>query len=73
MIVPGVINNMTNFGAFVDIGIKQGGLLHVSQMAERFISNPAEVVTLHQHLMVKVISVDKERKRIGLTLIGVEQ
>ncbi|MGL5683217.1 MAG: Tex family protein [Marinifilaceae bacterium] len=73
MIVPGVVNNMTNFGAFVDIGIKQGGLLHVSQMAERFISNPSDVVALHQHLMVKVVSVDKERKRIGLSLIGVEQ
>ncbi len=70
MELPGIITNITNFGAFVDIGIKQNGLIHVSNMADRFISNPAEVVKLHQHVKVKVLEVDLKRQRIQLKLIG---
>ena len=73
MILPGIVGNITNFGAFVDIGIKANGLVHLSQLAERFISDPTEVVSIHQQVMVKVMSVDNERKRIQLTMIGVEQ
>ena len=73
MILPGIVGNITNFGAFVDIGIKENGLVHLSQMAERFISDPTEVVSIHQHIMVKIQSVDMERKRIQLTMIGVPQ
>jgi uncharacterized protein len=71
MILPGIVTNITNFGAFVDIGVKQDGLVHISQIKEAFVSNPADVLTLHQHVKVKVISVDLPRKRIGLTMIGV--
>ncbi len=73
MILPGIVNNITNFGAFVDIGVKQSGLIHVSEMAERFISDPNEVVKLHQHLKVRIKEIDLERKRIQLSLKGVEQ
>lgn len=73
MILPGIVGNITNFGAFVDIGIKENGLVHLSQMADRFISDPSEVVSIHQHITVKVLSVDMERKRIQLTLKGVQQ
>ncbi|MDR0746077.1 MAG: RNA-binding transcriptional accessory protein [Mediterranea sp.] len=72
MILPGIVGNITNFGAFVDIGIKENGLVHLSQMADRFISDPTEVVSIHQHIMVKVLSVDRDRKRIQLTMKGVE-
>ena len=68
LILPGIINNITNFGCFVDIGIKEKGLVHISQMADRYISDPNEVVTLHQHVMVKVLSIDFERKRIQLSM-----
>ncbi|NLD24342.1 MAG: RNA-binding transcriptional accessory protein [Bacteroidales bacterium] len=68
IIVNGIVTNITNFGCFVDFGIKENGLIHISEMADRFISNPAEVVSLHQHVKVKVISVDLERKRIQLSL-----
>jgi uncharacterized protein len=68
MRIPGIITNITRFGAFVDIGVKQDGLIHLSQMADRFISDPAEVVKLNQHVMVKVLEVDLPRKRIGLSL-----
>ena len=68
MLLPGIVTNITNFGAFVDIGIKENGLLHLSQIADRFISNPAEVLTLHQHVMVKVLEVDLGRKRIQLSM-----
>jgi len=68
MILPGIVTNITNFGAFVDIGVKQDGLVHISQMADRFITNPADVVKLHQHVRVKVLEVDVSRKRIQLTL-----
>ena len=73
MVLPGIVGNITNFGAFVDIGIKENGLVHLSQMAERFISDPTEVVSIHQHVMVKILNVDMERKRIQLTMIGVSQ
>lgn len=68
MILPGIVTNITNFGVFVDIGVHQDGLVHISEIADRFISNPAEVLSLHQHIMVKVIQVDKLRKRIGLSV-----
>jgi uncharacterized protein len=68
MILPAIVTNMTNFGAFADIGLKISGLIHISEMADKFISSPAEVVSLHQQLQVKVKSVDLERKRIQLTL-----
>jgi uncharacterized protein len=70
MELPGIITNITNFGAFVDIGIKENGLIHVSQMADRYISNPAEIVSLHQHVKVKVLDVDAVRKRVALKLIS---
>ena len=73
MIVPGIINNVTNFGAFVDIGIKQNGLIHISNMANRYVSNPADVVKLHQHVQVKILEIDKERGRIQLSLKDAEQ
>jgi uncharacterized protein len=68
MVLNGIVTNITNFGCFVDFGIKENGLVHISEMANRFVSNPAEVVSLHQHVKVKVISVDIERKRIQLSL-----
>jgi uncharacterized protein len=68
MILPGIVTNITNFGAFVDIGVKQDGLVHISQLADRFVSNPLEVVQLHQHVKVKVIDLDLPRKRINLSI-----
>ena len=68
MELPGIVTNITNFGAFVDIGIKENGLIHISNMAERYISNPAEVVSVHQHVRVKVLEVDGIRKRVQLKL-----
>ena len=73
MELPGIVGNITNFGAFVDIGIKESGLVHLSQLADRYISNPNEVVSIHQHVRVKVLNIDMERKRIQLTMKGVEQ
>lgn len=70
MELPGIVTNITNFGCFVDIGIKENGLVHVSQLADRFVSNPADVVLIHQHVQVKVMSIDHERKRIQLTMKG---
>lgn len=70
MVLPGIVTNITNFGAFVDIGIKQDGLIHISQMADKFISSPSDVVKLQQHLMVKVQDIDLKRGRIQLTLKG---
>lgn len=70
MKLPGIVTNITNFGCFVDIGIKENGLVHVSQLADRFVSNPADVVRIHQHVRVKVMSIDHERKRIQLTMKG---
>jgi uncharacterized protein len=71
MIVPGIVTNITKFGAFVDIGVKQDGLVHVSQMADRYVDDPSKVVKLQQHLMVRVVSVDLARNRIQLSLKGV--
>jgi protein Tex len=68
MILPGIVTNITNFGAFVDIGVKQDGLVHVSQMANRFIRSPSEVVKLQQQVQVKVIEVDVNRKRVMLSM-----
>lgn len=70
MELPGIVTNITNFGCFVDIGIKENGLVHVSQLADRFVRNPADVVRIHQHVRVKVMSIDHERKRIQLTMKG---
>lgn len=72
MVLPGIVTNITAFGAFVDIGVHQDGLVHISQMANRRVNDPNEVVHLHQHLMVKVLEVDLRRRRISLTLKGVE-
>ncbi|MBR6292030.1 MAG: RNA-binding transcriptional accessory protein [Bacteroidales bacterium] len=72
MVLPGIVTNITAFGAFVDIGVHQDGLVHVSQMANRRVNDPNEVVHLHQHLKVKVLEVDARRHRISLTLKGVE-
>lgn len=69
MILPGIVNNITAFGCFVDIGIKESGLVHISQLKEGFVSDVNEVVKLHQHVQVKVVEVDEERKRIQLTMI----
>lgn len=71
MVLPGIVTNITAFGAFVDIGVHQDGLIHVSQMANRRVNDPAEVVHLHQHLKVKVLEVDMRRRRISLTLKGI--
>ncbi len=68
MVLPGVVTNLTNFGAFVDVGVHQDGLVHISEIADHYISTPTEVLFLHQHVTVKVIQVDKERKRIGLSI-----
>ncbi|MGL2992899.1 Tex family protein [Flavobacterium sp. TSSA_36] len=69
MILPGIVNNITNFGCFVDIGIKESGLVHISQLKSGFVSDVNEVVKLHQHVEVKVTEVDEERKRIQLTMV----
>ena len=68
MRLPGIVTNITNFGCFVDVGIKENGLVHVSQLADRFVSDPTEIVSIHQHVEVKVLSVDIERKRVQLTM-----
>jgi uncharacterized protein len=70
MILPGIVTNITNFGAFVDIGVHQDGLVHISQMANRRISHPTDVVKLHQNVTVKVVEVDMRRHRISLTMKG---
>lgn len=68
MVLPGIVTNITNFGAFVDIGVHQDGLVHISQLADRYVSDPTQVVKLHQHVMVKVIEVDCRRNRISLSM-----
>ncbi len=73
MELPGIVTNITKFGAFVDVGVKQDGLVHVSQLADRFISDPTDVVKLHQHVRVKVIKLDMQRKRIQLSLKQAQQ
>jgi uncharacterized protein len=69
MILPGIVNNITNFGCFVDLGIKESGLVHISQLKEGFVSDVNEVVKLHQHVQVKVTEVDEARKRVQLTMV----
>ena len=71
MVLPGIVTNITQFGAFVDIGVHQDGLVHISQLADKYVSNPSDVVKLHQHVMVKVTDVDTRRNRISLTMRGV--
>lgn len=72
MVLPGIVTNITNFGAFVDVGIHQDGLVHISQLKEGYVSNPAQVVKLNQHVMVKVLSVDLDRNRIQFTMKDVK-
>ncbi len=72
MVLPGIVTNITAFGAFVDIGVKQDGLVHISQLTDRFVENPSEVVKLNQKVQVKVLSVDIARKRIGLSMKDVD-
>ena len=71
MVLPGIVTNITNFGAFVDIGVHQDGLVHISQLADRYVSDPAAVVKLHQHVKVRVVEVDRKRNRISLSMKGV--
>ena len=71
MVLPGIVTNITNFGAFVDIGVHQDGLVHVSQLADRYVSDPTQVVRLHQHVQVRVIAIDLRRQRISLSMKGV--
>lgn len=73
MVLPGIVTNITNFGAFVDIGVHQDGLVHISQLADRYVSDPTQVVKLHQHVMVKVIEVDRRRNRISLSMKAVDK
>ncbi|MDR0694499.1 MAG: RNA-binding transcriptional accessory protein [Prevotellaceae bacterium] len=70
MVLPGIVTNITNFGAFVDVGVKQDGLVHISQLSDRYVANPYEVVKLHQHVKVKVLEVDAARRRISLSMKG---
>lgn len=70
-VLPGIVTNITNFGCFVDVGIKENGLVHISEMADRYISDPTEVVSIHQHVQVKVLSVDEGRKRVQLSMKGI--
>ena len=73
MELPGVVTNITNFGAFVDIGVHQDGLIHISQLSDRFVTDPTQVIRLHQHVRVRVIEVDMYRKRIGLSMKNIKQ
>ena len=73
MELPGIVTNITNFGAFVDIGVHQDGLVHISQLADKYVKDPNDVVHLHQHVWVRVIEVDRRRNRISLTMKGVKK
>ncbi len=73
MVLPGIVTNITNFGAFVDIGVHQDGLVHVSQLADKYVSDPTQVVRLHQHVIVRVISVDMRRQRISLSMKKIDK
>lgn len=73
MVLPGIVTNVTRFGAFVDLGIKQDGLIHISELADRFVSDPAEIVSVRQQVMVRVLAVDLPRRRISLSMKGQEQ
>ncbi len=70
-VLPGIVTNITNFGCFVDVGIKENGLVHISELADRFVSDPTQVVSIHQHVKVKVLSVDLSRKRVQLSMKGI--
>ncbi|MEG1748107.1 MAG: Tex family protein [Tannerellaceae bacterium] len=70
LVLPGIVTNITNFGCFVDVGIKENGLVHISELADRFVSDPTQVVSIHQHVKVKVLSVDMGRKRVQLSMKG---
>ena len=72
MVLPGIVTNITNFGAFVDVGVHQDGLVHISQLADRYVSDPTQVVKLHQHVTVRVVEVDRKRNRISLSMKGVK-
>lgn len=72
MELPGIVTNITNFGCFVDIGIKENGLVHISQLADKFVSDPTTVVSIHQHVRVRVLVIDHERKRVQLTMKGMK-
>lgn len=72
MILPGIVTNITKFGAFVDIGVHQDGLVHISQMADKYIADPSEIVHLHQHVKVRVVEVDHKRNRIGLSMRNIK-
>ena len=73
MELPGIVTNITNFGAFVDIGVHQDGLVHISQLADHYVADPTQEVKLHQHVRVKVIEVDRKRNRISLTMKGMKK
>ena len=72
MILPGIVTNITKFGAFVDVGVHQDGLVHISQLSDKYITDPSEAVRLHQHVKVRVIEVDRKRGRIALSMKKVE-
>ena len=71
MRLPGIVTNITNFGAFVDIGVHQDGLVHISQLADRFVKDPNDIVKLNQKVLVEVLEVDVDRKRIQLSMKGI--
>ena len=73
MELPGIVTNITNFGAFVDIGVHQDGLVHISQLSDRFVTDPTQVIRLHQHVRVRVVEVDMRRKRIALSMKNIKQ
>ena len=73
MELNGIVSNLTQFGAFVDIGVHENGLVHISEMCDHYISSPTEVVKVHQHVRVAVKDIDLERKRIALTMKGIKQ
>lgn len=68
MVLPGIVTNITQFGAFVNVGAKQDGLVHISQLANKYVQNPADVVSIGEHVQVKVMEVDLDRRRIGLSI-----
>jgi uncharacterized protein len=69
MVIPGIVTNLTRFGAFVNIGVKQDGMVHISQITDRFIQSPTDVLVLRQEVLVKVLEVDEQRKRINLSML----
>lgn len=72
-VLKGIVTNITQFGVFVDIGIKENGLVHISELSDKFVSSASEVVKIHQQVTVKVKSIDRERRRIALTMKQIEQ